>query len=108
SARDVMTNAEFRSQLEKALASAKDLNQGMASQRFPAALQSDWDQIRSTLSNLARIYKVETIAFLEAPGAGRGGRGAAGGQTAAGAGLTGYIVDQCCARKGKGMWSNPE
>src|SRR5207247_4090528 len=82
-AKDVMTNAEFRSQLDRALAAAKDVNQGMASQRFPAVLQSDWDQIRSTLNNLARIYKVEMLAVLDAPGGGGGGRGGRGGRGAA-------------------------
>ena len=118
-ARDLMTNAGFRSQLDKALAAAKDLNQAMASQRFPATLQSDWDQIRSTLNNLARVYKMEALAVLEAPGGGgRGGRGGRGGAAAAGqttatasnpgagGGLAGYIVDQSCALKGKGMWTN--
>jgi hypothetical protein len=117
-AKDLMTNSEFRSQLDKMLAAAKELNQGMASQRFPATLQSDWDQIRSTLNNLARVYKLEMLAVLEAPGGGgrggRGGRGAAGGQQAtaaapgAGGGLVGYIVDNSCAKRGKGMWTNPE
>src|ERR1700681_2434049 len=51
-ARDLMTNAEFRSQVDKALAAAKDLNLAMSTQRFPATLQSDWDQIRSTLNDL--------------------------------------------------------
>jgi hypothetical protein len=117
--KDLMTNAEFRSQVDKALASAKDLNQGMASQRFPVTLQNDWDQIRSTLNNLARVYKLDTLAVLEAPGGGggrggRGGRGAAGGQQAtagapgAGGGLVGYIVDNSCAKRGKGMWTNAE
>jgi hypothetical protein len=118
-AKDVVTNSAFRSQLDKALSAAKDVNQAMGSQRFPAALQSDWDQIRSTLNNLARVYKLETLAVLEAPGGGggrggRGGRGgAAAGQTSAatsgaGAGLAGYIVDQSCALKGKGMWTNAQ
>jgi hypothetical protein len=121
-AKDLMTNAEFRSQLDRAFAAAKDVNQGMAGQRFPAGLQSDWDQIRSTLNNLARIYKSETLAVLDAPGGGTGGRGggrggrgapaAAGGQTAAvpgpGGGLVGYIVDTSCAKRGKGMWTNAE
>src|SRR5689334_2397141 len=79
-AKDLLSNVEFRSQLEKSLASAKELNQAMGSQRFPSGLQSDWDQIRSTLNNLARIYKVETLAFLEAPGDGEGGRGGRGGR----------------------------
>ena len=115
-AKDVMTNAEFRGQLEKALASSKDLNQALAAQRFPMVLQSDWDQIRSTLNNLARIYKVETLAVLEAPGGGGGGRGGRGGRGAAAAavtgpvagGLAGYIVDQRCAARGKGMWTNAQ
>jgi len=105
SAKDLMTNAEFRSQLEKTLASSKELNQAMASQRFPVVLQSDWDQIRSTLNNLARVYKLEMLAVLEAPGAGGGGRGGRGGR-APGGGLVGYIVDTSCAKRGKGMWTN--
>ena len=100
-ARDLMTNAAFRSQLEKTLASAAELNAAMASQRFPAGLQSDWDQIRSTLNNLARIYKLETLAFLEPPAAGQ----RAATAPAAG-GVTGYIVDLMCAKRGKGMWTN--
>jgi len=117
-AKDLTTSVEFRSQLEKSLASAKELNQAMGSQRFSAGLQSDWDQIRSTLNNLARIYKVETLAFLEAPGAGEGGRGGRGGRGAAAAAtanvapvvppgaVLGYVVDQACAKRGKGMWTN--
>jgi hypothetical protein len=118
-ARDLMTNVEFRSQLDKALAAAKDLNQAMGTQRFPAPLQNDWDQIRSTLNNLARIYKLEMLAVLDAPGGGgRGGRGGRGGAAAAAGqtpatgvvagGLAGYIVDQSCAKRGKGMWTNNE
>ena len=110
-AKDIMTNAGFRSQLEKALAAAKEVNQGMASQRFPAALQSDWGQIRSTLNNLARVYKVETLAVLEAPGGGvgRGKRGTATAAVpAAGVGLVGYIVDTRCSLRGKGMWADAE
>ena len=115
-ARDLMTNAEFRSQLDKALAAAKDLNEAMSTQRFPATLQNNWDQIRSTLNNLARIYKLEMLAVLEAPGGGgrggRGGRGAAAAATPAtgvvAGGLAGYIVDQSCSKRGKGMWTNNE
>ena len=117
-AKDLMTNAEFRSQLDKTLTAAKDLNQAMASQRFPATLQSDWDQIRSTLNNLARAYKLEMLAVLEAPGGGggrggRGGRGPAPATATAAAGpvpggLAGYIVDLACAKRGKGMWTNAE
>jgi hypothetical protein len=111
-AKDLMTNAGFRSQLEKTLASSKELNQAMGSQRFPAVLQNDWDQIRSTLNNLARVYKLETLAVLEAPGGGGGGRGGRGGgrgpapAAVAGGGLAGYIVDLSCAKRGKGMWTN--
>jgi len=114
-AKDVMTNAEFRNQLDKSLTSAKELNQAMASQRFPAGLQSDWDQVRSTLNNLARVYKLEALAYLEPPApAGRGGRGGAAGKQQVVAtgpvpgGVTGYVVDLSCAKRGKGMWTNAE
>jgi hypothetical protein len=116
-AKDLMNNVEFRSELDKSLASAKELNQAMASQRFTSALQSDWDQIRSTLNNLARVYKLETVAFLEPPagGGGRGGRGGRGQAPAAatavaagGPGVTGYITDLQCGKRGKGMWTNVE
>jgi hypothetical protein len=116
----VIRLSEFRNQLDRALAIAKEVNAAMGSQRFSAVLQSDWDQIRSTLNNLARIYKLESLAFLEPPGAGgRGGRGGRGAPAAAtanattevlppGAGLVGYVVDQQCAARGKGMWTNAE
>jgi hypothetical protein len=68
-------------------------------------VQSSWDQVRSTLNNLARVYTLETLAVLEPPAAGRGG-GAASGPKAGG--LAGYIVDLSCAKRGKGMWSNAE
>src|SRR5689334_1245409 len=48
-AKDVLTNGQFRSQLEKTIASSKELNQAMSTQRFPAPLQSSWDQMRSVL-----------------------------------------------------------
>lgn len=118
---DLMNNAEFRAQLEKTIAATKELNTAMSAQRFPAVLFNDWDQIRSTLNNLARVYKMEPLAVLEAPGGGggRGGRGgggrgpAAGGATTAATGpvaggLAGYIVDAQCAKRGKGMWVNTE
>ena len=112
-AKDLLTNAQFRGQLDKALGSAKELNVAITSQRFPTSLQSNWDQVRSTLNNLARVYKLETLAFLEPPagggGGGRRGGAAAGAQVAAagaGGGVTGYIVDLMCAKRGKGMWTN--
>jgi hypothetical protein len=109
--KDVMTNTQFRSELEKSLAAAKDLNQGMASQRFPAPLQNDWVQIRDTLNSLARAYKLETLAALEPPAAGgsKGKRGAATiAAVPAGKGLVGYIVDDRCGKRGIGMWANAE
>src|SRR4051794_21945860 len=72
-ARDLMSTSDFRSQLDRALAISKAVNAPMGSQRFPVMLQSDWDQIRSTLNTLARIYKRESLAFLEPPAP--GGRG---------------------------------
>jgi hypothetical protein len=86
----------------------------MSVQRFPAPLQSSWDQIRSTLNNLARVYKVETLAVLDPPAAGGGRGGRAPAATAAVAtgpvpgGIAGYIVDVSCAKRGKGMWVNAE
>jgi hypothetical protein len=116
SAKDVMTSAKFREQLDKSLAAAKQVNQAMSAQRFPDPLQNDWVQIRSNLNRLAQIYKVETLAILDPPAAG-GGRGGRGGKAAPtevakavapGAGVTGYIVDQRCATRGKGMWTNAQ
>ena len=115
-ANDVLTNAQFRSELDRSLALAKELNQAMASQRFPAGLQSNWDQVRSNLNGLARVYKLETLAYLEPPAGGGGGgrRGAAAATQVAAAvptgpvpgGVRGYIVDLMCAKRGKGMWTN--
>lgn len=108
---DLMANAAFRSQLAQTLAGAKEMNQAMSVQRFPAVLQSSWDQIRSTLNNLARVYKLEMVAVLEPPGSGGGRRVGRGPAVATGpvpGGVAGYIVDQSCAKKGKGMWNNAE
>jgi hypothetical protein len=108
---DLMTNEAFRNQLAQTLAATKEMNQAMSAQRFPAVLQSSWDQIRSTLNNLARVYKLEMVAVLEPPGSGGGRRGGRGAAVATGpvpGGLAGYIVDQSCAKKGKGMWNNAE
>src|SRR5258708_28946535 len=108
---DLTTNAEFRNQLVQTLAATKELNQAMSVQRFPAVLQNSWDQVRSTLNNLARVYKLEMVAVLEPPGSGGGRRGGGGPSVATGpvpGGLAGYIVDQSCAKKGKGMWNNSE
>jgi hypothetical protein len=102
--KDLLTNPEFRAGLSKALAAAAQVNQAMGSQRFPASLFSDWDQVRTNLNNLARIYKVETLAVLEAPTSGRGSKQIAAAPTSGG--LSGYIVDQQCATRGKAMWVN--
>jgi hypothetical protein len=113
-ANDVLTNAEFRNQLQKAIGSSKEFNQAMSVQRFPAPLQNSWDQLRSTLNNLARVFKLDALAVLEPPaaGGGRGGRGGRGpapaGGVAPGGGLVGYIVDLACAKRGKGMWTNAQ
>jgi hypothetical protein len=119
-AADLPKNQEFRARLEKTIAVSRDLNTAMSAQRFPAVLFNDWDQIRSTLNNLARIYQLEPLAVLDPPGGGggRGGRGggrgaAAGAATTAAAGpvpggLAGYIVDVQCSKRGKGMWANAE
>ncbi len=115
--KDLLSNAAFRTQLAKTIAASKELNEALSVQRFPAVIQSDWDQIRTTLNNLARIYKIETLAALEPPAPGGGGRGAkapaAAAATAAvtgpvAGGVAGYIVDLSCAKRGKGMWVNAE
>ena len=110
-AKDILTNDNFRTQVDKTLAAAKQANQAMASQRFPDPLTSDWEQIRTAMNRLAEIYKFDMLATLEPPGAPP--RGAAAQQAAAkveaplppGA-VAGYIVDQKCAAQGKGMWTN--
>jgi hypothetical protein len=109
-AKDLLTNSDFRNQVDKTLAAAKQVNLAMASQRFPDPLQSDWDQIRTALNQLAEIYKVDTLAAAEPPAAGRP-QGGGGGQPATVVALppgsvAGYIVDQKCAAAGKGMWTN--
>jgi hypothetical protein len=106
-----MTSEAFRNRLAQTLAGVKEMNQAMSAQRFPAVLQSSWDQIRSTLNNLARVYKLEVVAVLEPPGSGGGRRGGRGPAVATGpvpGGVAGYIVDQSCSKKGKGMWNNAE
>ncbi len=110
-AKDLLTNADFRSQVDKTLTAAKQVNEAMASQRFPDPLQSDWDQIRTALNSLAEIYKFDALAALEpagGPSRGRGGQPAPAVVAAAlppGA-VAGYIVDQRCAARGKGMWTD--
>jgi hypothetical protein len=110
----LLTNPEFRKQVEKTLVVTKEMNQAMSVQRFPAVVQGSWDQIRSTLNNLARVYKVEALAVLDPPGGGGGRGGKAGGGAAPKAtgpvagGIAGYIVDRECSKRGKGMWTNAE
>src|SRR5260370_6311277 len=107
---DLMTNAAFRNQLAQTLAATREMNQAMSVQRFPAVLQNSWDQIRSTLNNLARVYKLEMVAVLEPPGSGggrRGGRGPPGAPGPLPRGFGGFIVDQTCARKSKGKGNKP-
>jgi hypothetical protein len=111
-AKDILTNGDFRAQVDKTLVAAKQTNQAMASQRFPDPLQSDWDQIRVALNSLAEIYKFDTLATLEPPGApgrGRGGQAPAAAAVAVAlppGAVAGYIVDQKCATRGKGMWTD--
>src|SRR5579875_175868 len=111
-AQDVLAGGAFKQQLDKTLAAAARVNEAMGSQRFPEALENDWSQIRTNLNNLAGIYKLTALAYLNppAPGGGRGGRGGAVAAKAPpppGA-IVGYIVDQQCATRGKGMWVNAE
>jgi hypothetical protein len=109
-AADVAKNAGFRSQLEKTLATAGQVNQAMGAQRFSAVLQADWSQIRDALNGLARIYQLPQLAVLDPPGGGRGGRGAPTTATSAPVpgGIVGYIVDRRCSASGRAMWANAE
>jgi hypothetical protein len=86
----------------------KEVNQAFGSQRFPALLQTDWSQVRSTMNDLARVYRLEMLAILEAPGGGGRGPATAKAPPPAGGGLSGYIVDLVCAKRGKGMWVNKD
>ncbi len=103
-AKDVLTNPTFRGQLDKTLAAAKQVNEAFGSQRFPKGLRGDWDQIRTNLNSLAQIYKLEEVTYLAPPDP--GSRKMAANAPVPGGGFTGYIVDQSCALKGKGMWIN--
>jgi hypothetical protein len=107
SAQDVAANAAFRAQLEKTLEAAKSMNDALGAQRFPQAIEGDWVPIRTNLNSLAGIYKLQELAALEIPGADARGRKMAKNAPAIPAGaVTGYIVDQRCAARGKGMWTN--
>jgi hypothetical protein len=109
-AKDVLSNAAFKAELDKTIGTGKQLNQAMGSQRFPEKLQTKWEEIRTNLNGLAQVYKLETVAYIGPPAAGRGnggGKGAAAvlAKLPPGA-VAGYIIDQSCALKGKGMWTN--
>lgn len=106
-AQDVAANPAFRAQLEKTLEVAKSMNEALGAQRFPQAIEGDWLPIRTNLNSLAGIYKLQELAALEVPGADAGGRKTAKNAPAIPAGaVKGYIVDQRCAARGKGMWTN--
>lgn len=100
---DVVKNAAFRAEMEKSLAVAKQVNDSLGAQRFPVNLHSDWDQIRGSLNNLARIYQLPQLAILEVPAATR-----VQVPAAVPGGIVGYIVDQRCSASGKAMWANAE
>jgi hypothetical protein len=107
-AKDVLSNAEFKAELDKTIAVGKEVNKTLGSQRFPEVLQNKWELIRVNLNGLAQAYKLETLAYIGPPAGGRGGgRGAAAvlAKVPPG-GVAGYIIDQSCALKGKGMWTN--
>lgn len=118
SAPDVMTNPKYKDQLAKTLDAAKQVNEAMGKMRFPDPVHNDWEQIRTNLNQLAEYYKVDLLAILEPPAPAGGGRGRGRGgnapvevakaAVAPGAGVTGYIVDQRCALRGKGMWTNAQ
>lgn len=108
---DLLTSAAFRTQLEKTIQAASPLNEALGAQRFPDGIQGDWVPIRTTLSSLADIYKLSGLPVFELPTAG-GAKGQGGGAVNAGVvasaippgAVTGFIVDQRCALRGKAMW----
>jgi hypothetical protein len=107
-ANDLITNATFRAQLEKTLLAASPVNEALSKQRFPEAIVSDWAPLRTSLNSLADIYKAPQLPVLDLPAA---ASGAKGGQQVASAALppgavTGYVVDERCAARGKAMWVN--
>jgi len=102
-AKDVLTNAEFRAELDKTIAAANQVNQALGSQRFPDLLQTRWDEMRNDLNGLAEIYKLTTLAYIAPPTVRRGDGSAKPPVPGA---LVGYITDNSCALKGKGMWTN--
>jgi hypothetical protein len=104
--KSLLNDTRFQNELGNALASAKAVNEAFGSQRFPAALQRDWAEIRTNLNNLAQIYKLETIAYLAPPEPAKAK--AAGLDVVPPGGIAGYLVDQACARQGKGMRTNAE
>jgi hypothetical protein len=107
-AKDLMTSAAFRAQLEKTLAFAKPVNEALGAERFPDAIQEEWVQIRTVLNSLAGIYKAPELAALEPPAAGGGKNGSKSVAEIPAGALVGYVVDQRCAARGKGMWTNAE
>jgi hypothetical protein len=109
-ANDVTTNPTFRGQLEKTLQAALPVNEALGKQRFPEAVQSDWAPLRTSLNSLAEIYKAPQLPVLEPPAAGAGAKGGkelAAATLPAGA-VTGYVVDERCAARGKAMWVNAQ
>lgn len=108
-AKDLATNTAFRGQLEKTLHAAAPLNEALGAQRFPEALESDWVPIRTNLNSLANIYKTTELTAFEAPAAagGKAGKQQASAAVPSGA-VTGYVVDQRCAARGKAMWVNAQ
>lgn len=106
SAPDVLTNSDFKSQVGRTLAAAKSVNEAFGIQKFPPVLQTRWDEIRTDINNLAEIYKLDILAYIPPPASGP----KSGASTVAAAlppgGIRGYVVDQSCALKGKGMWTN--
>jgi len=103
-AQDLMQNVEFKNQIAKTISAAGPMNQALGAQRFPEAVQSDWAPIRTTLNSLGDIYKVPLLAVLEPPVP--GGKDKAGAVVAAipAGAVTGFVVDQRCAKAGKAMW----
>jgi hypothetical protein len=103
---DVLTNPEFRKQLQQTLSYGSTVNRVFASQKVAEGLRADWVQIRATLNNLARVYRFEPLEPLGPPASAAKGTALAAAPPPDGKGVIGYVVDQQCAKRGKAMWTS--
>ena len=109
-ANDLLTNSEFRSQLEKAIESSKEFNQGMSAQRFPARTAKQLGPAAVHAEQPGSRLQVRRARRVGASGRWRrrSRRTRWTRPRARRERLVGYIVDLACAKRGKGMWTNAQ